>query len=91
METSHLDDDALSASLDGRPDDAGGQRHLAGCDICTARRVQLDAARSALAEAPVERVDELTRRRLIGAALEAFGPGVARERPRYQRPALAGG
>ncbi|MGH9039178.1 MAG: hypothetical protein ACRDZ3_03005, partial [Acidimicrobiia bacterium] len=45
----------------------------------------------ALAAAPVEPVDELTKRRLIAAALEAAGPAVIRKRPWYQSPALAGG
>ncbi|MGH8973016.1 MAG: hypothetical protein ACRD0C_07400 [Acidimicrobiia bacterium] len=91
MDTSHLDDDALSASLDGELAHDAGQGHLAGCATCTARRDQLAAARSALAGAPVEPVDELTRRRLIAAAVTEAGPAAARPRPWYQRPALAGG
>jgi hypothetical protein len=90
MDASHLDDDAISASLDGALPDAAGQSHLAGCAVCTARRDELGAARSALAGAPVEPVDDLTRRRMVATALEAFGP-VVRARPWYQRPALAGG
>lgn len=91
MDASHLNDDALSASLDGALDGAGDQDHLAGCAACRARRDQLDAARAALAAAPVEPVDELTRRRLVAAALDAAGPAVVRNRPWYQSPALAGG
>lgn len=90
MDTSHLDDDALSASLDGALEDSAGQHHLAGCATCAARRDQLDAARSALAAAPVEPVDELTRRRLVATALAEAGPAALR-RAWYQRPALAGG
>jgi hypothetical protein len=90
MDTSHLDDDALSASLDDALEDAAGQSHLAGCAICAARRDQLAAARSALAAAPVEPVDELTRRRLVTTALAEAGPA-AHRKAWYQRPALAGG
>jgi len=90
MDISHLDDDALSASLDGDLEDAAGQSHLAGCATCSARRHRLAAARAALAAAPVEPVDELTRRRLVAAALEAAGPAGGRQ-AWYQRPALAGG
>jgi hypothetical protein len=90
METSHLDDDTLSASLDGALEDAAGQSHLAGCAGCSARRDQLEAARSALATAPVEPVDELTRRRLVATALDEAGLAT-RPRAWYQRPALAGG
>ncbi len=91
MDASHLDDDALSASLDDALEDAAGQTHLTGCATCSARREQLAAARSALAGAPVEPVDELTRRRLLAAALAEAGPALAPRRPWYQRPALAGG
>jgi hypothetical protein len=91
MDASHLDDDALSAALDGSLEDAAGQSHLAGCATCTARRDYLAAARSALAGALVEPVDELTRRRLIAAAVAEAAPAVTRSRPWYQSPALAGG
>jgi hypothetical protein len=90
MDTSHLDDDSLSAALDGALDDAG-RGHLAGCATCAARRDQLAAARAALVGAPVEPVDELTRRRMIAAAVAEAGPAVVRQRPWYQSPALAGG
>ena len=73
----HLNDEILSALLDGdaaaeadRPSiDAGA--HLRACDRCAARQGELAAARTALAAAPVEPVDELTRRRLMAAALAA--------------------
>ena len=90
MDTSHLDDDALSASLDGTLEDGAGRSHLDGCAVCSARRDQLEAARTALASASVEPVDELTRRRLVAAALDAAGL-VSRRPAWYQRPALAGG
>ena len=91
MDASHLDDEALSALLDGALPDAAGQSHLAGCVTCAARREELAAARDALAGAPVEPVDEVTRRRMVATALEAFGPAGVHSRPWYQRPALAGG
>lgn len=91
MNASHLDDEALSAALDGALEDAAGQNHLAACADCAARRDQLAAARSALAEAPVEPVDDLTRRRLVAAALAEAGPAAAQHRAWYQRPAVAGG
>lgn len=91
MDTSHLDDDALSASLDGALDDAGGRTHLSGCATCAARRDQLAAARAALAGAPAEPVDDLARRRMIAAAVVEAGPAMIRRRPWYQSPALAGG
>ncbi len=90
MDTSHLDDDALSASLDGALEAGAGRSHLDGCAVCSARRDLLEAARTALASAPVEPVDELTRRRLVAAALDAAGL-VSRRPAWYQRPALAGG
>ncbi len=90
MDTSHLDDDSLSAALDGALDDPG-RSHLAGCATCAARRDQLAAAQAALAGAPVEPVDELTRRRMIAVAVAEAGPAAVRPRPWYQSPALAGG
>ena len=68
----HLDDETLSALLDG---DAGASAHahLAACERCSARRGQLAAARAAMAAAPVEALDELARRRLVASALLAAG------------------
>jgi hypothetical protein len=104
----HLDDEILSGLLDGDPGGARGSRasdvaaaHLSGCDRCAGRQAELDAARSALAAAPVEPLDELTRRRLVAGAVaagadEPVGSGatapttIGRSR-RYQRhPALIG-
>jgi hypothetical protein len=72
----HLDDELLSALLDGagafpeggHPDAAA---HVGACDVCTGRQAELAAARGALAAGPVEPLDELTRRRLVAAALRA--------------------
>lgn len=70
----HLDDEALSRYLDAggeepTPDLAGWEAHLADCRRCAGRLRALDDARGALVQAPVEAVDELTRRRMVGAAL----------------------
>ena len=71
----HLDDEVLSALLDGdAAGDAGDSdvaAHLRACDRCAARQAELADARTALADAPVEPVDELTRRRLLAGALQA--------------------
>jgi hypothetical protein len=89
--TSHLDDEALSASLDApEGSDEATPAHLAGCRECARRRRQLAAARAALAGAPVEPLEELTRRRLLSRALadsSEESPG----QPWRRRPALAGG
>jgi hypothetical protein len=70
----HLDDETLSAMLDTAAAE-GGQRaaaaHLAACDLCAGRQAELRAAQAALAAAAVEPLDELTRRRLVAAALQA--------------------
>lgn len=93
----HLEDEILSALLDGDAaaeadapargmggvplKDSDAAAHLRACDRCADRQGELAAARAALAGAPVEPVDELTRRRLMAAALGAAGeepaPGVA--------------
>jgi len=72
----HLDDEALSALLDS----GAGDPHLAGCERCSARQAELAGARAALAAARVEPLDELTRRRLVAAAVRAAdeaGPAAA--------------
>jgi hypothetical protein len=83
----HLDDEALSAAVDGVLDD--GADHLDACADCRARRDHLAAARQALLGAPVEPVDDLTRRRLLAAALDEADPAT-KPRPWYLRPALGG-
>ncbi|HYH50538.1 MAG TPA: hypothetical protein VEG38_13415 [Acidimicrobiia bacterium] len=82
----HLDDEVLSALLDG--DAAGGSAddaavdaaaHLRACDRCSGRQGELAAARTALAGASPDPVDELTRRRLVAAALTAAPERGSRE------------
>lgn len=78
----HLDDEILSAMLDtaaGEGPEPAAPAHLAACDVCAGRQAELRAARAALATATVEALDELTRRRLVAAALVATrdGPAVA--------------
>lgn len=93
----HLDDEILSALLDGDAADEAhapaidAAAHLRACDRCAGRQGELAAARATLAGAPVEPVDELTRRRLMAAALGAAGeepasgvaPLAARTRSRW--------
>src|SRR5262245_3835621 len=74
----HLEDEILSALLDGEAAGQGGgsldaAAHLRACDRCAGRQAELAAARQALAAAPVEPLDELTRRRLVAGALQATG------------------
>ncbi|HEV7863278.1 MAG TPA: hypothetical protein VGR20_11275 [Acidimicrobiia bacterium] len=95
----HLDDEILSALLD---EDAGASHHsdvvahLRACDLCAGRQAELAGARAALAAAPVEPLDELTRRRLLAGALQAADEAPARSVPtkgsRWGRrhPALIG-
>ncbi|HYT39097.1 MAG TPA: hypothetical protein VEN99_06280 [Acidimicrobiia bacterium] len=99
----HLDDEILSALLDGHaaaadpdvgsPDAAA---HLRACDRCTGRLAELAAARAAMAAAPVEPLDELTRRRLLAGALRVAGEGpasmapAARSRWAQRHPAVIG-
>ena len=83
----HLDDEVLSALLDGpaagsAPDDdafVNAAAHLRACDRCSGRQGELAAARTVLVAAPVGPVDELTRRRLVAAALTAGAESGARE------------
>jgi len=79
----HLDDEILSALLDGDADAAGADAaaHLRACDRCAGRQAELAGARAALAAAPVEPLDELARRRLVAAALEASRTTAADEEP----------
>ena len=75
----HLDDDALSAHLDGEGD-AATAAHLDGCAECRARLAQLRAAADAIGGS-IPAVDEVARRRAISAAL-----GDAPARPRRAVP-----
>ena len=79
----HLDDELLSALLDGEawPAHADAAAHLQACDRCAGRQAELAGARAALAAAPVEPLDELTRRRLVAAALAAARVDPGREAP----------
>ena len=83
----HLDDEILSALLDG---DATGDAveagpdataHLLACDRCARRQAELASARAALAAAPVELLDDLARRRLMAAALAAAEASPPAEAP----------
>ena len=85
----HPDDETLSALLDGAAEDLAA--HLQDCDRCSGRQAELAAARAALQTAPVEPLDELTRRRLVTAALEAAGAAAPAAPARARRhPALIG-
>lgn len=91
----HLDDEFLSALLDGDTGAPGlparAEAHLRACDRCAGRQRELAEARAALAGAPIEAVDELTRRRLVAAAVQAAVPAErARSRWATRHPALVG-
>lgn len=76
----HPDDETLSAMIDtpaGEGPERAAAAHLAACDLCAGRQAELRAARTALATAAVEPLDELTRRRLVAAALQATQDGRA--------------
>jgi hypothetical protein len=84
----HLDDEILSALLDGDADGAGpdAAAHLRACDRCAGRQAELAGARAALVAAPVAPLDELTRRRLVAAALAAGEAPPAGEAPAAVTP-----
>jgi hypothetical protein len=96
----HLDDEILSALLDGDAGHRDAEAHVLACDRCAGRQAELAAARAALAAAPVDVVDELTRRRLVAAALQAADaeptstgaalPARARSRWAARHPAFVG-
>jgi hypothetical protein len=74
----HLSDEILSALLDGdaeiaaaAPGRVDAAAHLRACDRCAGRQAELAGARAALAAAPVDPLDELTRRRLVATARAA--------------------
>ena len=103
LDPDHLDDGILSALLDRDPGQArGSTAHLGACDRCAGRQAELRAARAALAAAPVEALDELTRRRLVAGALAAGAGGragattpetstaIGRSRRFQRHPALLG-
>lgn len=70
MNTAHLDDEQLSASLDGEGG-PGDDAHLAGCAACSGRRAELDAVRRALAT-PGPRPAVGVADRAVDAALAAW-------------------
>lgn len=71
MTEPHLDDESLSAFLDG---DDSAVAHLAGCATCRARRDALDAARRAVA-APPPPAPAAAADRAVAAAMAAFDAG----------------
>lgn len=88
MNTAHLDDEQLSASLDGE----GGlaeAAHLAGCEACGGRRAELDAVRRAVAT-PGPGPGAGVADRAVGAALAAWAVERAPTSPGSPAPATAG-
>lgn len=86
----HLTDEALSALLDDATTGAGdrdarrqAEDHLAACEVCASRRASLDDALARLRAAPIDPVDELTRRRMITRAVETTAPST--DARRYRR------
>lgn len=77
LPTSHLDDDAISAILDGQGSDAD-LRHLETCERCTERRRRFSAARDLVAT-PVG-LFEAAREAQIRRALEVEVPATGRPR-----------
>ncbi|HEX7166507.1 MAG TPA: hypothetical protein VF230_05965 [Acidimicrobiales bacterium] len=69
MPEPHLDDERVSALLDGE-DDATAQSHLATCDRCRARFDRFASVRAAMAT-PVEPLDAGDVDRLVSRALSA--------------------
>jgi hypothetical protein len=67
----HLDDEDLSALLDGEAGDRRALAHLSSCSSCAARRDALAAARDALRAASVAPLAGAVLDRLVATALEA--------------------
>jgi hypothetical protein len=78
MTDEHLDDDALSASLDGEAT-ADEVAHLDGCEACRARLGELRSAAN-LIGSPVAPVDDARREEAIAAALVAMPTPIRRSR-----------
>ena len=70
MNQPHLDDELLSASLDGEAS-PGAEAHLAACPVCRARIDALDSARQAVSAPPPGPAAGLADR-AVAAALEAW-------------------
>jgi hypothetical protein len=73
----HLDDEDLSALLDGEAGDGRAAAHLAACPSCSARRASLAGARDALRGATVAPLAGAVLDRLVATALEAPAEAVA--------------
>lgn len=69
----HLDDETISAALDGEPIDAAAQAHLDGCAVCRARLDVFSRVAAAVA-APVAPPDADARDAAIAAAVGAPEP-----------------
>ena len=78
MTNEHLDDETLSAHLDGEAPEAA--RHLAGCPQCAGRLAQLEAA-AALVSAPPAPMDDEARAGALAAAMDAWRGGGEAGRP----------
>lgn len=74
MNRPHLDDEQLSAHLDGVALDERDQFHLQGCADCAGRRRDLAAASEAVA-APVAPLDAAVVEALVARAVSHAGPG----------------
>jgi hypothetical protein len=85
--TPHLDDDGLSAVLDGLGD-PGETEHARDCVECQDRLAQWDAARK-LVGTPVPPAPEDVRRAAIAAATHAATPSRSAPVPLFRRPGLA--
>lgn len=69
MTESHLDDETLSAAIDGQ--DAPATAHLAGCAACRSRSAALDAVRRAVGTPPAAAPATLADR-AVAAAMAAY-------------------
>ena len=84
MNDDHLDDEALSASLDGQLDDVG-RAHLTGCNRCSARQADLRAVALALGEQPPA-PSAVRRDAAVATAMRATRPSPSARRPRFFSP-----
>lgn len=83
----HLDDETLSALLDGAADDAD-RGHLRSCDRCATRLHQLQAVARAIAVAPPPPTPP-RRDAMVHTALTAESPGAVDRRPSHRSVATA--
>ncbi|MCU1373328.1 MAG: hypothetical protein JWO68_614 [Actinomycetia bacterium] len=89
MTGDHLDDDALSASLDGEATPAESA-HVESCAECRARADELRAAANAIGT-PLPAVDGTARDEAIRAALLSLPTRLESRRARWQPPTWAWG